>query len=493
MADHGASRKFFDLWSRTYDAPLLQALTYRPVQNAVLVALREQRPRRVVDVGCGTGRLTTRLRAELGATVVGLDYSWGMVAQAARHSRGTPLVQANAMSLPIASGSVDAIVCTESFHWYTDQPRVLGEFTRVLRPGGRIYVALINPRTERVSEWTHGLSERYGQPLYWPTTSRDARHDHVGRVACGSPAASVPHPRRRAPSTDSHDRRTPRRGLVLRGAQGPYDARVTTPATYPNYAGKHAEEAMFTPADFAAYLRRVGALGDYDPPEGIVLCYQRSLFDHVLKSEVLERSHRQGALQSMRRLPSTDGRIGVVGQFGIGAPAAAAALEELAALGTTRFISLGTAGSLQRDLHIGDVVLCEEAIRDEGVSHHYLPPAKLARASAGLTSTLADALRAVPVGFRSGTAWTIDTPYRETVAEARHYQAEGVLCVEMEAAALFAVGEFRGLQVAAAFTMSDSLAELVWDPQFHGPEVEASLVALYHAALIALQAPTPES
>lgn len=244
---------------------------------------------------------------------------------------------------------------------------------------------------------------------------------------------------------------------------------------------------MFTPADFAAYLRRVGALDDYDPPDGIVLCYQRSLFEHVLNSEGLERSQRQGALHGLRRLPSTQGRIGVVGQFGIGAPAAAAALEDLAALGTTRFISIGTAGSLQRDLRIGEVVVCQQAIRDEGVSHHYLPPAKFASASTALTATLAAALDAVPVPFRSGTSWTIDTPYRETVAEARHYQAEEVLCVEMEAAALFAVGEFRGVQVATAFTMSDSLAELVWDPQFLGPEVEASLIALYHAALTALQ------
>jgi uridine phosphorylase len=257
--------------------------------------------------------------------------------------------------------------------------------------------------------------------------------------------------------------------------------------TYPNYAGKHAEEAMFTPADFVAYLRRAGALGEYEPPDGIVLCYQRSLFDHVLTAEGLERSPRKRAFRGMHRLPSTQGRIGIVGQFGIGAPAAAAALEELAALGTTKFISIGTAGSLQRDLPIGDVVVCENAIRDEGVSHHYLPPAQSAAASAELTSALEAALHAVPIPFRSGTAWTIDTPYRETVAEARHYQAEGVLCVEMEAAALFAVGAYRDVQVAAAFTMSDSLADLVWDPQFLGAEVEASLIALYHAALQALQ------
>ena len=69
---------------------------------------------------------------------------------------------------------------------------------------------------------------------------------------------------------------------------------------------------------------------------------------------------------------------------------------------------------------------------------------------------------------------------------------EGVLCVEMEAAALFAVAEVRGLRVASAFAIRDSLAELAWNPQFHGPEVEAGLITLYRAAVSALQAANPD-
>jgi uridine phosphorylase len=263
------------------------------------------------------------------------------------------------------------------------------------------------------------------------------------------------------------------------------------PASYPNFAGKHAEEALFTPADFAAYLRRAGALDGYQPPAGVVLCYQRSLYHHVLQAEGLKSPARQRAPHGLLLLPSTGGRVGLLGQFGIGAPAAAAALEELAAMGTGAFVSVGTAGSLQRDLDIGDLVLCEAAIRDEGVSHHYLRPGKLATAQAGMTAALGAALRQAGVPFRAGSSWTIDTPYRETVAEARRYQAEGVLCVEMEAAALFAVAEVRGLQVSSAFSISDSLADLVWNPQFNGPQVQAGLVTLYQAAVSALQAVSP--
>jgi uridine phosphorylase len=257
-------------------------------------------------------------------------------------------------------------------------------------------------------------------------------------------------------------------------------------ASYPNFASKHAEEAIFSPADFVAYLQQVGALSAGEPPAGVVFCYQRSLYNHVLRTEGLRPPERRGALHGIVPLPSTAGRVGLLYQSGIGAPAAAAALEELAALGTSSFVSVGTAGSLQRDLRPGDLVLCETAIRDEGVSHHYLPPAKLATADAPMTSTLRAAMTQSGLVFRAGTSWTIDTPYRETVAEARHYQAEGVLCVEMEAAALFAVAEVRGLRVASAFTISDSLADLVWNPRFHEPEVEAGLVALYDAAVSAL-------
>ena len=250
---------------------------------------------------------------------------------------------------------------------------------------------------------------------------------------------------------------------------------------------------MFTPADFVAYLRRAGTLDSYQPPAGVVLCYQRSLYDHVLQAEGLTSPGRQGALHGLLLLPSTGGRVGLLGRFGIGAPAAAAALEELAAMGTSAFVSVGTAGSLQRDLAIGDLVLCEAAIRDEGVSHHYLPAAKLAAADPGMTAALGAALRRAGAAFRAGNSWTIDTPYRETVAEARRYQAEGVLCVEMEAAALFAVAKVRGLHVSSAFVVSDSLADLVWNPQFHGPQVQAGLVTLYQAAVSALQAGSPDT
>ncbi len=64
-------------------------------------------------------------------------------------------------------------------------------------------------------------------------------------------------------------------------------------ASYPNFAGKHAGQALFTAADFLAYLRQVGALDDEAAPGGAVLCYQRSLYDHVLRGGSRDRQPRR--------------------------------------------------------------------------------------------------------------------------------------------------------------------------------------------------------
>jgi uridine phosphorylase len=254
---------------------------------------------------------------------------------------------------------------------------------------------------------------------------------------------------------------------------------------YPNFPDKHAHPALFEPQEFLSYLQDQGALHPGPIPEAFVLVYERRLFDEVESHDTLEPvAHRNRRYYSLAR---GGGAIGVAGGFGAGAPAATMVLEELIALGARRFISIGLAGALDPGLSVGDVVVCREAVRDEGVSHHYLAPGGLVRASPPLTKNLERALAHENVEFRCGTSWTIDTPYRETAAEVRHYRSEAVLTVEMEAAALFAVGVYRGIDVAAAFVISDLLSDERWHAQFH--DAIQPLRLLWAAALRAAQAP----
>ena len=261
--------------------------------------------------------------------------------------------------------------------------------------------------------------------------------------------------------------------------------------TFPNFAGKHAHDALFNPRDFLEYMRQQQALPVPQMPQSIIFCYQRDLLQHVLAHEETERI--TGIPNQLHLLKGTGDRVGIYGGFGIGAPAAASALEAFIALEVRTFVSIGIAGTLQPALRIGDTVVCNSALRDEGVSHHYLEAARYAYPSEWLTARLAQALQEEGHSPVPGSTWTIDTPYRETVAEARHYQQEGIMTVEMEAAALFAVAQYRGVDIAAAFVISDSLAELVWNPQFEAEVVEKNLIRLYQTTRAMLAGLSPAS
>ncbi len=175
---------------------------------------------------------------------------------------------------------------------------------------------------------------------------------------------------------------------------------------FPNFEGKHAHDAFFTPHDFVAFLRRHGRWLDFTAPSGVVLCYQASLLAHVLETEEVERV-KTGWGGEFCLLKRTANRVGVCGGFGIGAPIAAAVVEELIALGTTAFVNIGTAGGLQSGCRISDVVVCTEAIRDEGVSHHYLAPAPRAHPTDALSVRLKAALRRADLPHVEGPTWTI--------------------------------------------------------------------------------------
>lgn len=255
--------------------------------------------------------------------------------------------------------------------------------------------------------------------------------------------------------------------------------------SFPNFAGKHAHEALVNPDDFVAYFRRTNPLlNNLVLPDGFLFCYQQRLAQTLIAD--LPHEPILGLPAKCMRVEIAGGAVGVCMGFGIGAPAATALLELLIALGARRFTSIGTAGTLQPTCPVGSIVLCDRAIRDEGVSHHYLPPALHATPSPAMTTAFAAALAAAGITPTTGTTWTIDAPYRETVEEARHYQQQGVLTVEMEAAALFAVAQVRGVELASGFVISDSLAELTWDPQFQSAAVAEGYAPLFRAACATL-------
>jgi ubiquinone/menaquinone biosynthesis C-methylase UbiE len=166
----GAQRGLFDLWSLFYDLPPVQWATYWPVHDAVVRALGAERATSVLDIGCGTGQLTVRVKHELApARVAGCDYSRGMLRQARRRSADVGWVQGDAGALPFRDGAFDAVISTEAFHWFPDQRQALTELFRVLAPGGRLFLALVSSPAGWVGAALRTGSELLGEPFYWPT------------------------------------------------------------------------------------------------------------------------------------------------------------------------------------------------------------------------------------------------------------------------------------------------------------------------------------
>src|SRR6266516_3168428 len=132
----------FNRWSRTYEDSLLQRFFFDRVHRAVLklVANRTD-PGRILDVGCGTGRLLRAARARWPrAELIGVDPANGMVEVARQLTPAATFYVGMAEALPLPDASVDVALSTISFHHWKDQAAGVREVARALRPEGYFFL-----------------------------------------------------------------------------------------------------------------------------------------------------------------------------------------------------------------------------------------------------------------------------------------------------------------------------------------------------------------
>lgn len=139
----GRNERKWDSRADTYDQKRFDY--FRWMQRRV-IGLIDLRPGcHFLDIGCGTGwavRCVAGLLQDQGE-FSGVDLSGAMIETAQVQSRGFRNVhfyKANAEQIPMASGSVDFAICTNSFHHYLNPSKVLAEIHRVLRVDGRLYI-----------------------------------------------------------------------------------------------------------------------------------------------------------------------------------------------------------------------------------------------------------------------------------------------------------------------------------------------------------------
>jgi len=112
---------------------------------------------------------------------------------------------------------------------------------------------------------------------------------------------------------------------------------------------------------------------------------------------------------------------------------------------------------------VGQLIVVSGAIRDEGVSYHYLPPDREVSANQSGVEALVKTLNSHGVPYRVGKTWTTDAPYRETPNKITRRKEQGCLTVETESAALMAVAQFRRVIFGQALYGGDDLSGTEWD------------------------------
>ena len=182
-----------------------------------------------------------------------------------------------------------------------------------------------------------------------------------------------------------------------------------------------------------------------------------------------------------RPLKKKSKSLAVVSSIGMGAPSAVVCLEKLRALKVKKFISIGLAGALTSnlkagELKVGEALFIKKAFRDEGTSYHYKTPSPCyVECQKGFNKGLNFVETQYKHSIKKVCSWTTDAPFRETKQGVLGFYAQGAKCVEMEASALMAVGEYYDLPVACFAVISDELSPQGFLPNFFNPLVKKNL------------------
>jgi uridine phosphorylase len=245
------------------------------------------------------------------------------------------------------------------------------------------------------------------------------------------------------------------------------------------------DEPICNPSDTIRYVaeNRKVSIDALKIPQRLLLTYQRSTFEfakNLVKGKSVEWIY--GETQPFCIGQFNNVEIGI-GRFWIGAPAAAFTFEEAIACGAKTIVEVGLSGGLQEFLKPADIIIVSEAIRDEGTSYHYLAPEIKVESSQRLRETLIKCLNERKIRHFVGSVWSTDGVYRETLGKFRRFRDGGVLAVNMETSAIFAVAKYRKVEAASAQVVSDILTEKGWLQAFHEKSVRESTEVLLKAVL----------
>jgi uridine phosphorylase len=202
-----------------------------------------------------------------------------------------------------------------------------------------------------------------------------------------------------------------------------------------------------------------------DVPEHCVICFFQEVIDKVIAecdAKVVVKNRWEDGPHPLYEINYKGQRLAFF-HPGVGAPIASGLFEEAIAFGCKKFIACGGCGVLEKDIAVGHLMVVSGAVRDEGVSYHYLPPSREVSADEDGINALVNVMKQRELPYLLGKTWTTDAPYRETVKKIEQRRKEGCLTVEMESSALIAVARFRNVTFGQVLYGGDDLSGAEWD------------------------------
>jgi uridine phosphorylase len=231
--------------------------------------------------------------------------------------------------------------------------------------------------------------------------------------------------------------------------------------------------STFTPEALIGAVRRERHLPPESIPEICILEFDGDLTDWLVSREMVTRSNSWACFHTTMFLLDVDGTTCGIVPRTIGGPFAVLIAEQMAVSGARVVLGLTTAGRVSPSMPVPGLVAVTSAIRDEGTSFHYLPPAPVVDAPSVLPPLLESELQKLSLPVKSGMVWTTDAPYRETAIQLDSHARTGALAVEMQAASLFAFSAARKFPVGevAYVTNSADQTNKPFDKGDHGLEL----------------------
>jgi uridine phosphorylase len=220
----------------------------------------------------------------------------------------------------------------------------------------------------------------------------------------------------------------------------------------------HAATSVFEPANLLREARRQKQVPEIAVPEICILDPDGDIVRTLRREGRANLSPGWACYHTeLYEFDHAGERFGIIG-CAVGASFAVLLAEELFVSGCRLLISMTSAGQILAQGPTPYFVVIDRALRDEGTSYHYLPPAEFARADRALVEVAMQALRGAAQPIYCGAAWTTDAPFRETASAIDQARARGILAVEMEAAALYAFAQARQKPVLCLAHVTNQMA-----------------------------------